>query len=68
MEEVEFLKSVIKTLEQEIERLENEVSSLRFQLEESDNSNRAIGDTINKTLESFIMETMFTDKDPVGDA
>ena len=68
MEEVEFLKSVIKTLEQEVERLENDVSSLRFQLEESDNANRAIGDTINKTLESFIMETMFTDKDPVGDA
>jgi chaperonin cofactor prefoldin len=68
MEEVEFLKSVIKTLEQEIERLENEVNSLRFQLEESDNANRAIGDTINKTLESFIMETMLTDKDPVGDA
>ena len=68
MEEVEFLKSVIKTLEQEIERLENEVNSLRFQLEESDNANRAIGDTINKTLESFIMDTLMTDKDPVGDA
>jgi len=68
MQEIEFLKSVIKTLEQEIERLENEVAMLRFQLEESDNANQAIGNTINKTLESFIMDTLMTDKDPVGDA
>lgn len=68
MQEVEFLKSVIRTLEQEIERLENEVAMLRFQLEESDNANQAIGNTINKTLESFIMNTLMTDKDPVGDA
>jgi len=68
MQEIEFLKSVIKTLEQEIERLENEVAMLRFQLEESDNANQAIGNTINKTLESFIMNTLMTDKDPVGDA
>jgi len=68
MQEIEFLKSVIRTLEQEIERLENEVAMLRFQLEESDNANQAIGKTINKTLESFIMNTLMTDKDPVGDA
>ena len=68
MQEIEFLKSVIRTLEQEIERLENEVAMLRFQLEESDNANQAIGNTINKTLESFIMDTLMTDKDPVGDA
>jgi len=68
MQEIEFLKSVIRTLEQEIERLENEVAMLRFQLEESDNANQAIGNTINKTLESFIMNTLMTDKDPVGDA
>jgi len=68
MQEIEFLKSVIRTLEQEIERLENEVAMLRFQLEESDNANQAIGKTINKTLESFIMDTLMTDKDPVGDA
>ena len=67
-ESVEFLKKVIKTLEEEIERLENEVSLLRFQLEENENANEAIGNAINKTLESFIMETMFSDKDPVGDA
>jgi len=68
MQEIEFLKSVIRTLEQEIERLENEVAMLRFQLEESDSANQAIGNTINKTLESFIMNTLMTDKDPVGDA
>jgi septal ring factor EnvC (AmiA/AmiB activator) len=68
MRDIKFLESVIRTLEQEIERLENEVSLLRFQLEESDNANQAIGDTINKTLESFIMETMLSDKEPIGDA
>jgi hypothetical protein len=63
MRDIKFLESAIGALEQE-----NEVSSLRFQLEESDNANRAIGDTINKTLESFIMETMLSDKEPIGDA
>ncbi len=78
----EFLKSIVITLEETVERLEIEIErlslenarlneendSLRFQLEEVDGANQAIGDVINKTLESFIMESMLTNKDPVGDA
>ena len=71
----QFLKSVIKTLEEEVERLENELESalahaaaLQIHLDEVEQSNAALGSAINKTLESFLVARIFTDNDSVGEA
>ena len=67
-DEIQKLNQTIKDLKKENQELREEVKSLWFMLDEYDNSSKAIGKALQKTIKDQLEEEIFKSFKTVGDA
>ena len=67
-DEVQKLNQTIRDLKKENQELREEVKSLWFMLDEQENSSKAIGKALQKTIKDQLEEEIFKSFKTVGDA